>query len=487
MSNGVQPPESAPTPEVQPAPESRPDVKKEPPKSAPPKKELTPAQLQKRKKMLIMPLFVLIFGAAMWLIFAPSDDKDKAVEGQSGLNVELPMPKDEGIIGDKRNAYEQEAMQAKEQEKMRSLQDFAFQLGEAEQQAKADEEERQWKMAPKPVEYYEDPSRFENNTSSRRTSSTSAIQSSTAAYQDINKQLGAWYEQPATEVDEQAQLALEFRIQELEAKLDEEAQRKRIEDDQLAMMEKSYQLAAKYMPQTATTMVGPDGQPAPQSASATTAAGSSAGQSGKAVAQPVKQVRQNVVSLLATPMDNAEFIEAYSKPRNLGFLTAAGNEGVQDKNSIRACVYQTVTLTNGKELQIRLLEPMLAGDVLIPANTVVTGTCRITGERLDVSINSIQYADNIIPVEIFVYDTDGQRGVFVPGNDEINAAKEVAATLANSAGSSIMISDNAGSQLAADMGKGLIQGASQYVSKKMSVVKVTLKAGYKVLLLPKTQ
>lgn len=487
MSNGMQPPETAPTPEVQqPAPERMPDVKKEPPKSAPPKKELTSAEMQKRKKMLVMPLFFLIFGAAMWLIFAPSDDKDKQVEGQSGLNVELPTPKDEGIIGDKRNAYEQEAMQAKQQEKMRNLQDFAFQLGEAEQQAKAEEEERQWKMAPKPVEYYEDPSRFDGG-GSRRSTSTAAIQSSAAAYQDINKQLGAWYEQPATEVDEQAQLALEWRIQELERKQDEANERKRIEEEQLAMMEKSYQLAAKYMPQTAATQVMPDGQPAPQSASATTVAGSSAGQSGKAVAQPVRQVRQNVVSLLSAPVSNEEFIEAYSQPRNLGFLTAAGNEGVQDKNSIRATVYQTVTLTNGKELQIRLTEPMRAGDVLIPANTVITGTCRITGERLDVQINSIQYADNIIPVELLVYDTDGQRGIFVPGNDEINAAKEVAATMANSAGTSIMISDNAGSQLAADMGKGLIQGASQYVSKKLSVVKVTLKAGYKVLLLPKTQ
>ncbi|GAE86122.1 hypothetical protein [Bacteroides reticulotermitis] len=63
------------------------------------------------------------------------------------------------------------------------------------------------------------------------------------------------------------------------------------------------------------------------------------------------------MSLLSAPMSNGEFISAYSKPRNLGFLTAAGNEGVQDKNSIRACVYQTVTLTGGKEVQIRLLEP----------------------------------------------------------------------------------------------------------------------------------
>jgi conjugative transposon TraM protein len=421
--------------------------------------------------MVVMPLFVLIFGAAMWLIFAPSGkDKEKTAQ-QAGLNVELPMPKAEGLVSDKRDAYEREAMQQKQQERMRSLQDFSVQLTDAQEQVNADEERRN---SP---DYYEIPSR---TASSQHTSS---IRSSTVAYQDINKQIGEFYEEP--KADEQANPALEGRMQELERKLAEAEEAKRMEDEQLAMIEKTYQLAAKYTPQTAGQVM-PDGQPAPQSASATTA-GSSAGQSGKVVAQPVKQVRQNVVSLLAAPMSNEEFISAYSQPRNMGFITAAGNEDVQDKNSIRACVYQTVTLTSGKELQIRLLEPMRAGNILIPANTVVTGTCRIGGERMEVTINSIQYADNIIPVEILVYDTDGQRGISVPGSDEIKAAKEVAATLANSAGTSIMISDNAGSQLAADMGKGLIQGASQYVSKKMSVVKVTLKADYRLLLLPKTQ
>ncbi|GHT32442.1 conjugative transposon protein TraM [Bacteroidia bacterium] len=463
LNRGTPPLETAAAPEVK--HEGKQESGKLAQKPVKPKKELTPAEMQKRRKMFIMPLFFLIFGAALWLIFAPSGkDKEKEAQ-QAGLNVELPMPTDGGLVSDKRDAYEREAMQQKQQDRMRSLQDFSYQLSQAEEKAQAE--------VPQSEDYYEAPSRTASgNASSQR---TSAIQSSAVAYQDINKQLGAWYEQP--EADEQPQPALESRMQELERKLAEAEQRKAAENEQAAMLEKSYQMAAKYMPQTAQEASG----------AATGETSAMAGQSGKTAAQPVKQVRQNVVSLLAAPMSNGEFISAYSQPRNTGFLTAAGNEGVQDKNSIRACVYQTVTLTNGKEVQIRLLEPMRVGDMLIPVNTVVTGTCRIGGERMEVTVNSIQYAGNIISVEILVYDTDGQRGISVPGSDEINAAKEVAATLANSAGTSIMISDNAGSQLAADMGKGLIQGASQYVSKKMSVVKVTLKANYRLLLLPKIQ
>jgi conjugative transposon TraM protein len=133
------------------------------------------------------------------------------------------------------------------------------------------------------------------------------------------------------------------------------------------------------------------------------------------------------------------------------------------------------------------MEPIQVSDVLIPANTLITGACRIGGERMNVTITSIQYAGNIIPVQLQVYGMDGQPGISVPGNDAITAAKEVASSLASSTGSGIMISDNAGSQLAADLGKGLIQGASQYISKKMGTVKVTIKAGYQVLLLPGNQ
>ena len=431
----------------------KPEAKKEPPK----KKELTPAELQKRKKMIVMPLFFLIFAGAIWLIFAPSGKDEEQIEGQSGLNAELPLPKDEIIVEDKRKAYEQEAMREREEIKMRSLQDLSDMF--SEQSGEADWEE------------YEDSGL--NGRSNARSPGIS-LSSSADAYQDVNRQLGAWYEQPAVEMDEQAQLAIEWRIQELERKLEEAEERQVTEDQQTALLEKSYQLAAKYMP---GAMQQPDENNVPVSVSSA---------KDKVAVQLVRQVRENVVSLLSAPMEDDEFIDAFSQPRNLGFYTAAGNETMTDKNSIRACVCRTVTLSSGKELQIRLLEPMRAGNILIPANTVVTGVCRIGGERMEVTVHSIQYAGNIIPVELQVYDMDGQPGISVPGSDEINAVKEVTGQLAQSAGTSITITDNAGSQLASDLGRGLMQGASQYVNKKISVVKVTLKANYQLLLLPMT-
>ncbi len=49
-------------------------------------------------------------------------------------------------------------------------------------------------------------------------------------------------------------------------------------------------------------------------------------------------------------MPDSVFLEEFVKPRNWGFNTVAGNEEVKEKNSIRACIYQTVTITDGQEV-----------------------------------------------------------------------------------------------------------------------------------------
>ena len=127
---------------------------------------------------------------------------------------------------------------------------------------------------------------------------------------------------------------------------------------------------------------------------------------------------------------------------------------------------------------------MRAGGVLIPANTVLTGTARIDGERMMITVSAVQDRGSVIPVELLVYDMDGGEGISVPASDEISAVKEIAANAGSGLGSSITITDDAGTQLLSDLGRSVIQGTAQYVGQKMRQVRVTLKAGYRVLLLP---
>lgn len=414
-------------------------------------KELTPQQLQTRKKMVIFPLFFLAFAGCMWLIFAP-DTKDE--QSTSGFNTDLPTPEQNGIVSDKRDAYIQEEMKRKQQDKMRSLQDFAFEL---------DGEEAVQETEPQVTVYADNHSRYGSCTSGN------AFRSSADAYADINRQLGNFYTDTSAEDERQQQM--QARIEELERRLEEEQERKSAQEEQVALLEKSYEIAARYMNGGQTPTQEPS-------------AAQPVAVSGKSVVQPVKQVRHNVVSLLVAPMPDSVFREEFVKPRNWGFNTVGGDAPEEERNGIRAAVYRTVTITDGGQVSLRLSEAMTAGGVLIPAGTVVAGAARIAGDRLGITINAVQHAGTVIPIELLVYDMDGNEGISVPGSEEINAAKEIAANMGSGMGSSITITDDAGSQLLSDLGRSAIQGVSSYVSKKMRTVKVTLKADYAVLLLP---
>lgn len=417
------------------------------------RKELTPAEIQRRKKMLVFPLMFLVFAGAMWLIFAPSSE-DKENEVQKGFNIDVPLPKEKGLLDDKKEAYEQEAFEKQRKEKMGTLQDFEITIGREENipiGAPADDVAEE--TAPRKV--------------------NSSVHSSAVAYQDMNRQLGAFYHEPNEPEDDQKQLELEWRIQELERMQEEARQQKTAADEQLELMEKSYQLAAKYMP---------GGKSGEQAVQATTTKGNAG--STQVIAAPVAQVKEQVVSLLAPPMSDAEFVKVYSKPRNLGFNTVQSAEESISRNTIKASVYRTVTLTDGKEVQLRLLEPMMAGKQYIPSGTIVTGTAKIGGERMEIKVSSVSHGGNITPINLEAYDIQGMKGVAVPNSEELNAAKEMAANMGSSLGTSITITEDAGAQLAADLGKGVIQGASQYLAKKFRTVKVTLKANHEFYLLP---
>ena len=197
---------------------------------------------------------------------------------------------------------------------------------------------------------------------------------------------------------------------------------------------------------------------------------------------PVKQVHNEVVSSLSRPMSDEEFISAFSGERNAGFNTAVGRKTVTEGNTIAACVHGTQTVSDGQALRLRLTEPMSVAGRFIPKGTVLVGGTRIQGERLEIMVNAVEYKGTILPVELEVYDLDGQHGILVPGSLEYDAAREIAANMGTSMNSSINISTDAGAQIASDLGKGVIQGVSQYISKRMRTVKITLKAGHRVLL-----
>ena len=126
---------------------------------------------------------------------------------------------------------------------------------------------------------------------------------------------------------------------------------------------------------------------------------------------PVKQVHNEVVSSLSSPMSDEEFISAFSGERNAGFNTVVGRKTVTEGNTIAACVHGTQTVSDGQALRLRLTEPMSVAGRFRPKGTVLVGGTRIQGERLEIMVNAVEYKGTILPVELEVYDLDGQQGI----------------------------------------------------------------------------
>ena len=419
-----------------------------PKKEDKPKRELTPQQVQQRRKMIVFPLMFLAFAGCMYLIFAPSGKEDVNVESVGGFNADIPLPAEDGIIADKQKAYEQAVISRKQQDKIQSLQDFGFTLDD-------DTEEPQEEINLLPEE---DPKPQRGGGASSR-----------AAYRDINRQLSTFYETPP--VDEEKE-ELKRQVAELTDRLKQQQNATPTADDQMALLEKSYELAARYMN-------GGQGQVAQVPVTG--------GIERKPDAVAVQAIRETTVSGLQQPMSDADFIRACSQPRNYGFNTAVGTGYAMGKNTVAACIHQDQTLTDGQAVKLRLLEPMQAGNIVVPKNTLVAGTAKVQGERLDILVSSIEYAGNIIPVELAVFDTDGQKGLSVPSSMEQEAFNEAMANIGSGLGTSISFAQSAGQQVAMDVTRGLLQGTSGYLAKKFRTVKVKLKAGYKVMLYAKQQ
>lgn len=419
-----------------------------PKKEDKPKRELTPQQVQQRRKMIVFPLMFLAFAGCMYLIFAPSGKEDVNVESVGGFNADIPLPAEDGIIADKQKAYEQAMLNRKQQDKIQSLQDFGF-TGDDE----AEEPQAEIDLMPE-----EDPKPQRGGGVS-----------SAYAYRDINRQLSTFYETPP--VDEEKE-DLKRQVAELTDRLQQQQNATPTADDQMALLEKSYELAAKYMN-------GGQGQVAQVPVTG--------GIDRKPDAVAVQAIRETTVSGLQQPMSDADFIRAYSQPRNYGFNTAVGTGYAMGRNTIAACIHQDQTLTDGQAVKLRLLEPMQAGNIVVPKNTLVAGTAKVQGERLDILVSSIEYAGNIIPVELAVFDTDGQKGLSVPSSMEQEAFNEAMANIGSGLGTSISFARSAGQQVAMDVTRGLLQGTSGYLAKKFRTVKVKLKAGYKVMLYAKQQ
>lgn len=392
-------------------------------------------EVLRRRKLIVIPVFVMIFLVVLYWIFSPSSGKKQETAGASGFNVSVPEPSSVNLEESKTDAYEKQQAEREREKRMYSLSDLAERLLSGKEKVGTDAD----------------------------TVPDGNMLRSADTYERIAGQLESFYETPET-----PDTGLERKVEELSRRLEEAEMKKGHNGSREEMMERSYQMAARYLNPQSASNIQPEEEEVPD-------------------AVPVSRVEKTATSALEQPLTDSAFVASLAVERNYGFNTAVGCGYRMGTNTIPACISENMTLEQGGRVKLRLLEPLQAGNITVPANSLVTGTADIQGERMDILVSNIEYAGNIIPVQLATYDIDGQRGIFVPGSEGRTAAKEVMGDVSQSMGSSISFAGSAGQQVAMDLTRGVLQGGTRFISQRVRAVKVKLKAGYKVLLVAKKQ
>ena len=383
------------------------------------KARLTPKTPAERERLKRLAVYTLLTLSCLICLWLIFAPSGDDQTVKGKANTELPDGTTDGMPETKLAAYEQEAMKKEKAQNDSTINAVTLQL--------------------------------DTVTAPAEPAVPDEIQNSANAYQQAQASLQDFYVPDYSQTEQVAEL--QARIDELEMQ-NAMAQQQTQQPNEMELLERSYQLAAQYMGNGNGNYQAP-----PQS-----------DEKGKRNVQPVQNVTHNVVSTLSAATNER------------GFNTSVGVKRSVGKNTIAAVIAGNQSVINGQSVKLRTTEPMWIGSRLIPRNTVVVGATRLQDERLEIEITSVETNGSIYEVELKVYDSDGQEGINIPNSMESDALHEIGANMGSTMGSSINISTDAGAQIASDVGRGLINGVSQYLTKKMRTVKVHLKSGYRVML-----
>ena len=402
-------------------------------------------QQEQLRKGLVFGGLGLICALSLWFIFAPSD-KDKAAE-QEGLNKDIPEATVRQLTDNKLKSYElsdKSASESETQAEIGRLSDY----------------------------FAEEPTSLD----AQGQPSSTKIEGSLQRYEENKRLLSSFY---ATDPNAEERDALRAENEDLrEALRKKESEADDEEEKQLRLMERSYQMASKYLPRGGElpakaflraeerTIVEPEAESALQEPRM------------EVLAEP-----KHMVSSLAQPMADSTFIQEYgSKGRHLGFHSALAQPSSIQRNTLPVVVDHTTTLREGDYVALHLLESAHIGELRIPRQSLLIAQAKLGGNRLHLLVKSIEIGGRIIPVKLSAYDLDGQEGIYIPGAEQVSALKEVGANIGGSVGTSFTFASSAKDQIISEAARGVMQGASQLLQKKLRTLQVTLKGGYRLFL-----
>ena len=179
------------------------------------------------------------------------------------------------------------------------------------------------------------------------------------------------------------------------------------------------------------------------------------------------------------PSDEEKPSEVVKKVKTTSdyFNTLAQNE--QEPKLIKAIIDENVKATDGSRVRLRLLDDVEINEHAVKRGSYLYATMSgFSSQRVKGNINSIMVDDELVKVNLSLYDTDGLEGLYVPSSQFRETSKDVASGAVS--GNMNMNTSGTGSSFS-QWGMQAVQNAYQKTSnaigKAIKKNKVKLKYG----------
>lgn len=180
------------------------------------------------------------------------------------------------------------------------------------------------------------------------------------------------------------------------------------------------------------------------------------------------------------PKEEAIEVVKASNPAAAYFNTI----GKEQKTSlITAMLDETVKVTDGSRVRIRLLDDIMINDALLTKGTYLYGNVAgFKAQRVNINISSIMIDGKQMKVDLSVYDNDGQEGFFVPASAFRDLSKELGGQLGSQ---TIQMNNQEGGveQFAFSALQDAYRSTTQAISKNIKKNKAKLKYNTQVFLI----
>lgn len=165
------------------------------------------------------------------------------------------------------------------------------------------------------------------------------------------------------------------------------------------------------------------------------------------------------------------------------FNTICDNE--PESGLIKAIIDENIKAVDGSRVRLRLLDDVEVSGITLRKGTYLYATMNGFGnQRVKGTVKSVLVDDDIVKINLSIYDTDGMEGLYVPGSQFRDTAKDIASGAFSTSGDlGFTQSSNSFTQMGIQAINNAFNKTSNAISKAIKKNRANLKYGTFVYLI----